>query len=456
MKQNKGEQWMRTPGTIYAGGPLRGSFAPPGDKSISHRALIFGSLAEGETRVDHLLEGEDVLRTAAVLRQMGVEIVCTTTSEGCCYTIQGVGLTGLREPDVPLDFGNSGTGIRLLSGLLASQPFFSVLTGDDSLRRRPMDRVTMPLRRMGARISGRAGGRLAPLAIEGTELVPIDYVSPVASAQVKTAVLLAGLNTPGETSVTEPAVTRDHTERMLAAFGVPIVRDGFRVTVDGWPTLRGLHLRVPGDFSSAAFPMVAALLVPGSDLILTGVGINPTRIGLLTLLNAMGAAIECLNPRDVGGEPVADLRVRHADLTGIRVPPELVPLAIDEFPVFFVAAAFARGETVLEGAHELRVKESDRIAAMAQGLSALGVTVTELADGIRIQGNPDGAAGGAVVDSHTDHRVAMSLLIAGLRCREPVTVRRCENIMTSFPDFLPAMISFGAGIESGSAGEGEQ
>ncbi|MBF0158775.1 MAG: 3-phosphoshikimate 1-carboxyvinyltransferase [Magnetococcales bacterium] len=430
------------------GGPLRGTLTPPGDKSISHRALIFGSLAEGTTRIRHLLEGEDVLRTAAAFRAMGVSI--ESSAEG--YTVQGVGLDGLHEPDDVLDLGNSGTGMRLLAGLLSSQPFLSVLTGDASLRSRPMARVIEPLSRMGARILARDRGRKAPLVIAGGELIPIDYLAPVASAQVKTALLLAGLNTAGETSVTEPIVTRDHTERLLAAFGATVevtaTDRGQKVTVDGWPTLRGIDLQVPGDFSAAAFPMVAALLVPESEVLLTDVGINPTRTGLLTLLRQMGADIEVVQEHRVGGEPVADLRVRHSHLRGVTVPAELVPLAIDEFPVFFTAAALARGETILTGASELRVKESDRIAAMADGLQRIGATVSELPDGIRIVGNPSGLNGNATVDSYTDHRIAMSLLVAGLVCREPVVVQRCDNIATSFPGFVAAMTGLGANLAS--------
>ncbi|MBF0402190.1 MAG: 3-phosphoshikimate 1-carboxyvinyltransferase [Magnetococcales bacterium] len=428
--------------TATAGGALRGSIALPGDKSISHRAIILGALAEGETTVHHLLEGEDVLRTVAAFRAMGVDI---QRDPNGIYRIQGVGLDGLREPDDVLDMGNSGTAMRLLAGVLASQPFFSILTGDASLRQRPMGRIVAPLSQMGARILSRAQGR-APLVIQGTELIPLDYQSPVASAQVKSAILLAALNTAGGSSVQEPEQSRDHTERMLTAFGAEVEREGLRVRVEGWPTLTGQLLAVPGDISSAAFPLVAALLVPGSDLLLQGVGMNPTRVGLLELLAAMGGSIEALNPRQQGGEPIADLRVKHSALRGITVPPELIPRAIDEFPIFFVAAALAEGETVLTGAAELRVKESDRIHAMAVGLAALGARVTEQADGVRIVGQPDGLAGGVTVDSFTDHRVAMSLLVAGLCCRAPVTVERCANIQTSFPAFLDKMTGLGASL----------
>ncbi|MBF0461085.1 MAG: 3-phosphoshikimate 1-carboxyvinyltransferase [Magnetococcales bacterium] len=429
--------------TATAGGALCGAMTLPGDKSISHRAIILGALAEGETTVHHLLEGEDVLRTVAAFRAMGVGI--ERDSAGI-YRIQGVGLDGLAEPDDVLDMGNSGTAMRLLAGVLASQPFFSILTGDASLRRRPMGRIITPLSQMGARILSRAQGK-APLVIQGTELMPVEYLSPVASAQVKSAVLLAALNTAGGSSVREPELSRDHTERMLTAFGARVERDGLQVTVEGWPTLTGQVVQVPGDISSAAFPLVAALLVPGSDVTLHGVGVNPTRTGLLELLTAMGGRIEWLNQREQGGEPVADLRVRYSALRGIVVPPEVIPRAIDEFPIFFVAAALAEGETVLTGAAELRVKESDRIQAMAAGLRALGAFVTELADGVRIVGRPEGLAGGVRVDSFTDHRVAMSLLVAGLRCRAAVTVARCANIQTSFPGFREQMVGLGAHIQ---------
>jgi 3-phosphoshikimate 1-carboxyvinyltransferase len=426
-----------------SGPPLNGRITIPGDKSISHRSIIFGALAEGETQVSGLLEGEDVQRTVAAFRAMGVEI--DQHGEGN-YRIAGVGLDGLAEASDVLDMGNSGTAMRLLTGLLASQPFFTVLTGDASLRSRPMARVVNPLRQMGASISGRDGGRLAPLVIQGRELIPIEYASPVASAQVKTAILLAGLNTAGETSVTEPALSRDHTERMLAAFGADINRQGLTVTVDGWPTLKGQDIKVPGDISSAAFPMVAALLVPGSDVVLEGVGINPTRTGLLDLLVLMGGRIDKLNERQEGGEPVADLRVRHSALQGITVPVDVVPRAIDEFPIFFVAACQAEGKTLLSGAEELRVKESDRISAMVEGLCRLGAKMEERRDGVLIEGFDTGLAGGAQVDSHTDHRIAMSLLMAGLVSREPVRVQRCGNIDTSFPGFADLMAGLGADI----------
>ncbi|ABK42701.1 3-phosphoshikimate 1-carboxyvinyltransferase [Magnetococcus marinus MC-1] len=428
---------------------LSGTIRPAADKSISHRSVIFGALAEGETHVKGMLEGEDVLRTITAFRTMGISIERCNEGE---YRIQGQGLDGLKEPDDVLDMGNSGTAMRLLCGLLASQPFHSILTGDHSLRSRPMGRVVQPLTKMGARIRGRDGGRLAPLAIEGTELVPITYNSPIASAQVKSAIILAGLNTAGETTIIEPAVSRDHTERMLIAFGAEVTRDGNQVTIEGWPNLQGQEIEVPADISAAAFPMVAALITPGSDIILENVGMNPTRTGILDLLLAMGGNIQRLNEREVGGEPVADLQVRYSQLQGIEIDPTVVPRAIDEFPVFFVAAALAQGQTLVQGAEELRVKESDRITAMANGLKALGAIIEERPDGALITGNPDGLAGGASVDSFTDHRIAMSLLVAGLRCKESVLVQRCDNINTSFPSFSQLMNSLGFQLEDVSHG----
>lgn len=428
---------------VAASNGLQGVMRVPGDKSISHRSIIFGSLAEGKTVVHGLLEGEDVLRTMAAFRAMGVEI---TVTEGGVYSIQGVGLDGLSEPDHVLDMGNSGTGMRLLTGLLASQSFFSVVTGDDSLRTRPMGRVIQPLTRMGAVILGRDGGRLAPLAIRGRELLPLEHQTGVASAQVKSAILLAGLNTAGITQVTEPALSRDHTERMLTGFGAKVQRDGLTVTLEGWPNLKGLSIQVPGDISSAAFFLVAGLLCPGSNLLIKGVGVNPTRTGLLDLLTEMGADLKLSNPRLEGGEPVADIRVEFAELKGITVPPEVIPRAIDEFPIFFVAAALAHGKTTLAGASELRHKESDRIQAMALGLNRLGARVEELSDGVIIQGRPEGLDGGVEVDCLTDHRVAMSLAVAGLRCKNKVKILRTANIATSFPGFVQQMQEIGGTV----------
>lgn len=414
---------------VQPGGRLTGRLRVPGDKSISHRAVMLGSLAEGTTQVSGLLEGEDVLCTLGAFRVMGVR------AEGPrrgTLTLHGVGLHGLRAPPHALDMGNSGTAMRLMAGILAGQKFDSELFGDASLSRRPMARVVDPLRAMGASIACAEGGR-PPLRIKGGQrLHGIDYRLPVASAQVKSALLLAGLYAEGETRITEPAPTRDHTERMLRAFGHEVQTRGAQVSLRGAVRLRACDIDVPGDISSAAFFLVGASIAPGSDLTLEHVGVNPTRIGVLNLLRLMGANIEVLNPREVGGEPVADLRVRAAVLHGIRIPEEQVPLAIDEFPALFIAAACAQGQTVLTGAHELRVKESDRIAVMAQGLKRLGIEAQETPDGIVIEG---GKLRAGEVESHGDHRVSMSFAIAALRAAGPVRVRDCKNVGTSFPGF---------------------
>ncbi len=412
------------------GGALRGRIRVPGDKSISHRAIMLGALADGATAIDGFLEGEDCLATLRAFRAMGVRIDGPDRGR---VTVQGVGLRGLRAPDGPLDMGNSGTSMRLMSGILAGQAFDTVLTGDASLTRRPMRRVTEPLARMGARIDGTERGT-APLRIRGGQrLTGIDYPLPVASAQVKSCLLLAGLYAEGVTRITEPAPTRDHTERMLEGFGYPLAREGGRtVAVTGRGRLAGTEIDVPADISSAAFFLVGASIAPGSDLVLEHVGVNPTRTGAIDILRLMGADIEWLNPRLAGGEPVADLRVRHAPLHGIRIPAELVPLAIDEFPALFVAAACAEGETVLTGAAELRVKESDRIQVMADGLAALGIAAAPTPDGIVIRG---GALSGGTVDSHGDHRIAMSFAVAALRARGPIRIGDCANVNTSFPGF---------------------
>lgn len=426
---------------IQPGGRLRGRIRVPGDKSISHRALMLGAIAEGITQVSGFLEGEDSLATLRALRALGVPI--EGPDEGR-VRIQGVGLRGLRAPSSDLDLGNSGTSLRLLCGLLAGQPFATTLAGDPSLSRRPMRRVTDPLRQMGARIQTTDRGtvplRITPVA----GLNPIDYRMPVASAQVKSCLLLAGLYAGGETCVTEPAPSRDHTERMLAAFRYPVRRAGSRVCVTGGGRLTACRLEIPGDLSSAAFFLVGASIAPGSDLTLEQVGVNPTRIGVLNILRAMGADITLTNPRDLGGEPVADVRIRSTPLRGIVIPRDQVPLAIDEFPALFIAAACARGKTLLTGAEELRVKESDRIRVMAEGLAALGVAVAPRADGIEITG---GDYGGGQVDSGGDHRVAMAFAIAALRAGEPVGVRNCANVNTSFPGFAALAAGVGLGIQ---------
>ncbi len=412
------------------GGRLSGRIRVPGDKSISHRSIMLGSLAEGTTEVEGFLEGEDALATLQAFRDMGVVI------EGPHHgrvTIHGVGLHGLKPPPGPLYLGNSGTSMRLLSGLLAAQPFDTTLTGDASLSKRPMNRVAKPLREMGAVIETAPEGR-PPMTIRGGQrLTGMSYEMPMASAQVKSCLLLAGLYAAGETSVTEPAPTRDHTERMLQGFGYPVAVDGSTATVESGHKLSATHIEVPADISSAAFFLVAASIAEGSELLLEHVGINPTRTGVIDILKLMGADITLENPREVGGEPVADIRVRAAKLKGIDIPEDLVPLAIDEFPVLFVAAACAEGRTVLRGAEELRVKESDRIQVMADGLVALGVKAEPTPDGIIIDG---GAFGGGEVWSHGDHRIAMSFSVASLRASGAIRIHDCANVATSFPNFL--------------------
>jgi len=418
--------------TFFAqpGGSVKGQIRVPGDKSISHRSIMLGSLAEGTTEVEGFLEGEDALATLQAFRDMGVVI------EGPHHgklTIHGVGLNGLKPAPGPIYLGNSGTSMRLLSGLLAAQTFDSVLTGDASLSKRPMERVAEPLREMGAVIETAADGR-PPLTIRGGKsLHGISYVMPMASAQVKSCLLLAGMYAQGATTVTEPAPTRDHTERMLRGFGYPVAGNGATASVEAGSTLKATRIEVPADISSAAFFLVAASIAESSDLLLEHVGVNPTRTGVIDILRLMGADISVQNLREVGGEPVADLRVRHAKLKGIVIPESLVPLAIDEFPVLFVAAACAEGRTVLRGAQELRVKESDRIQVMADGLTTLGIKVEPTADGLIIEG---GSMGGGEVDGHGDHRIAMAFSIASLRATAPVRIRDCANVATSFPNFL--------------------
>lgn len=425
---------------VEPGGALRGRLRVPGDKSISHRAIMFGALAEGTTAISGFLEGEDCLATLRAFRAMGVSIDGPDQGR---VSVQGVGLHGLRDPSEPLDMGNSGTSMRLMSGLLAGQAFDTVLTGDASLRRRPMRRVTEPLTQMGAWIEATATGS-APLQIHGNRpLDGIDYLLPVASAQVKSCLLLAGLYARGVTRITEPAPTRDHTERLLEGFAYPLRREGERtVAVTGEGRLIATELDIPADISSAAFFLVGASIAPGSDLLLEHVGINPTRTGVLDILRLMGADIEVLNARLAGGEPVADLRVRSAPLHGIAIPKELVPLAIDEFPALFIAAACAEGVTVLTGAEELRVKESDRIQVMADGLITLGIAAEPTEDGIVIQG---GALSGGTVESRGDHRIAMSFAMAALRARDPILIRDCLNVTTSFPGF--AQLAGAAGLQ---------
>jgi 3-phosphoshikimate 1-carboxyvinyltransferase len=427
---------------VNNGGRLTGRIRVPGDKSVSHRSIMFGSIAEGVSRINGFLEGEDSLNTLRAFRAMGVEI---EGPENGKVVIHGVGMRGLRRPAGTLDLGNSGTSMRLLSGLLCGQDFDVELSGDTSLSKRPMQRVTAPLALMGARVETADGGR-PPLKIHGgSQLHAIDYVLPMASAQVKSCVLLAGLYADGRTCVTEPAPTRDHTERMLTAFGWPLEKNGATMCVHGPATLKACDIDVPADISSAAFFMVGASIAKGSDIVLEHVGINPTRTGVIDILRLMGADIELLNQSEAGGEPVADIRVRSARLKGIRVPEQLVPLAIDEFPVIFVAAACADGETVITGAEELRVKESDRIQVMADGLRVLGVDATATADGMVIHG---GAIDGGAVHSHDDHRIAMAFSMAALRAQGEIRIDDCENVNTSFPGYIELAAAAGLSIRS--------
>jgi len=419
-------------------GALNGHITVPGDKSISHRSLMLSALAVGTSHVEGLLEGEDVLATAAAMRAMGATIERTGSG---AWTIHGVGVGGLLQPAGALDMGNSGTSTRLLMGLVASHPITATFVGDASLSGRPMGRVIEPLSQMGADITASPGGKL-PLMLRGLcPAVPISYTLPVASAQVKSAILLAGLNTPGITRVIEPVPTRDHSERMLRGFGARLdieeTPQGRVISVHGEAELRPQSIVVPGDPSSAAFFIVAATIVEGSEIVIGNVGLNPTRTGLIAALRMMGADITEVQPRIVGGEPVADLLVRHAPLKAIEVPPELAPSMIDEYPVLFVAAALAEGRTVARGAHELRVKESDRIAAMAAALSACGVVVEEFEDGLAVTGTGGAPiAGGATIETRLDHRIAMSMVVAGLAARNPVTIDDATPVATSFPVFF--------------------
>lgn len=435
--------------TAEAGGVLNGSIRVPGDKSISHRSIMFGALAEGVTRVSGFLNGEDNLATLNAFRSMGVEI---TDPQDGQLEIKGVGMHGLQAPERDLDVGNSGTSIRLLSGLLSGaiskKDFNVVLSGDSSLSTRPMKRVTEPLKLMGALVETNAAGT-PPLTIHGgKKLQGIEYLMPMASAQVKSCLLLAGLYAKGKTCVTEPAPTRDHTERMLRGFGYAVESSNGRICVDGGGKLMATDIDIPADISSATFFMVGASIAEGSDITLEHVGVNPTRIGVINILRLMGASIEVLNERDVGGEPVADIRVRSAKLKGIHIPEDQVPLAIDEFPAIFVAASCATGETVLTGAEELRVKESDRIQVMADGLTILGIHNEVTEDGIRIQGAGANGIGSGHVESHGDHRIAMSFAMAALVANGPITIGNCANVATSFPSFIGLANQSGLVIKS--------
>lgn len=426
---------------VQPGGSLHGSLRVPGDKSISHRSVMLGALADGVTEVTGFLEGEDALATMRAFRSMGVNIQGPHSGN---VRIEGVGREGLKQPTGVIDCGNSGTTMRLLTGLLAGQGFDVTLDGDASLRKRPMERVAKPLRLMGADIETGEQGH-PPVHIKPARgLKAIHYDLPVASAQIKSAILLAGLFAEGITSVTEPEPTRDHSERMLQGFGVKVERSGATARLQGGMRLSGTHIQVPGDISSAAFFLVAASIAPGSDLLLVDVGMNPTRTGVIDILRLMGANISVSNERLVGGEPIADLRVRSAPLQGIAVPEALVPLAIDEFPILFIAAACAEGITTVTGAAELRVKESDRIQVMADGLHLLGVDSQPTEDGMIIHGGK--SFEGATIESHGDHRIAMAFAVAALRASSPMTVNNADNVATSFPGFVSLASAAGLGI----------
>ncbi|MEE9444191.1 MAG: 3-phosphoshikimate 1-carboxyvinyltransferase [Cocleimonas sp.] len=433
--------------TTTPDGKLIGTLRVPGDKSMSHRSIMLGSLATGTTNVSGFLNGDDCIATMNAFRLMGVEIEEKSPTD---LVINGVGMNGLKSPASDIDMGNSGTAMRLMTGLLTGQKFDSTLIGDNSLSTRPMNRITKPLTMMGANIASEEGGR-PPLIIKGGgALKGIHYEMPIASAQVKSAVLLAGLYATGKTSVTEPGITRDHSERMLRGFGYDVTtsgENGNHISLQGGGSLKACDIDVPADISSAAFFMVGASIAEGSDLTLRHVGVNPTRTGVIDVLKLMGADITLSNEKEVGGEPVADIRIRSAQLKGINIPEALVPLAIDEFPVIFVAAACATGKTVLTGAEELRVKESDRIQVMADGLNNCGIDAKATSDGIIIQ---SGQLTSGKVDSHGDHRIAMAFAMAGLRANGKITINDCANVNTSFPDFVALASGVGLGIENNS------
>jgi 3-phosphoshikimate 1-carboxyvinyltransferase len=444
------------PATARKSSALSGTARVPGDKSISHRSMMFGGLASGETRVTGLLEGEDVMRTGAAMKAMGAHI----EKHGAEWVIRGTGNGALLQPEGPLDFGNAGTGSRLTMGLVGTYDMETTFIGDASLSGRPMGRVLEPLRQMGVQVLKATPGDRMPITLHGPKhAAPITYRVPMASAQVKSAVLLAGLNTPGITTVIEPVMTRDHTEKMLKGFGANLSVEtderGVRhIFIEGQGKLTGQTIAVPGDPSSAGFPLVAALIVPGSDIVIENVLMNPTRTGLLLTLQEMGGKIDILNPRNAGGEDVADLRVRYSELKGVAVPPERAPSMIDEYPVLAVAASFAEGETLMQGLEELRVKESDRLSAVANGLKLNGVDCTEGEASLAVRGKPGGKGLGGhpngqdtTVQTHLDHRIAMSFLVMGLATEKPVTIDDAAMIATSFPEFMGLMKGLGAEIE---------
>ncbi|AUR02462.1 3-phosphoshikimate 1-carboxyvinyltransferase AroA [Phaeobacter inhibens] len=439
------------PMTSHRADPLTGIAEVPGDKSISHRSLILGALAVGETKISGLLEGEDVLDTAKAMQAMGAEVI---NHGGGNWSVHGVGVGGLAEPEQVIDCGNSGTGVRLIMGVMATSPITVSFTGDASLNKRPMARVTDPLALFGTQSVGRSGGRLPMTIVGAAEPTPVRYTVPVPSAQVKSAVLLAGLNAPGQTVVIEKEATRDHSERMLAGFGAEITvedtDEGRVITLTGQPELKPQVIAVPRDPSSAAFPVCAALITPGSDVLVPGIGLNPTRAGLFYTLQDMGADLTFENMREEGGEPVADLRARYSpDMKGIDVPPERAASMIDEYPVLSVVASFATGKTMMTGVKELRVKESDRIDAMARGLRANGVMVEEGDDWWAVTGlGPEGVPGGGTCESFLDHRIAMSFMVMGMGAQKPVTVDDGTPIATSFPIFTPLMTTLGARLET--------
>ncbi|MBZ9992183.1 3-phosphoshikimate 1-carboxyvinyltransferase [Mesorhizobium sp. BH1-1-4] len=444
------------PATARKSSALSGTARVPGDKSISHRSFMFGGLASGETRITGLLEGEDVMRTGAAMKAMGAHI----EKHGAEWVIRGTGNGALLQPEGPLDFGNAGTGSRLTMGLVGTYDMETTFIGDASLSGRPMGRVLEPLRQMGVQVLKATPGDRMPITLHGPKhAAPITYRVPMASAQVKSAVLLAGLNTPGITTVIEPVMTRDHTEKMLKGFGANLSVEtderGVRhIFIEGQGKLTGQTIAVPGDPSSAGFPLVAALIVPGSDIVIENVLMNPTRTGLLLTLQEMGGQIDILNPRNAGGEDVADLRVRYSELKGVTVPPERAPSMIDEYPVLAVAASFAEGETLMQGLEELRVKESDRLSAVANGLKLNGVDCTEGEASLAVRGKPGGKGLGGhpngldtTVQTHLDHRIAMSFLVMGLATEKPVTIDDANMIATSFPEFMGLMKGLGAEIE---------